>query len=100
MEIGGFAVNQLKVWNFAMPHADDATVMQRFSVNPPNVYGFGHQAYYDHVVDCILHDRQQLVDGLTGRRSLELITAIYESAETGEEVKLRFRPKHSRLGSR
>ncbi len=100
VEIGGFAVNQLKVWNFADAQSDDATVMEKFSVNPPNVYGFGHQAYYEHVVDCVLNDRQQLVDGLTGRKSLELINAIYESVETGREVSLHFRPKHARLGVR
>lgn len=100
VEIGGFAVNEMKVWNFAQPNEDDATVMQRYSVNPPNVYGFGHQAYYEHVVDCIVHDKQQLVDGLEGRKSLELISAIYESIETGREVCLRFKPSRGRLGVR
>ena len=100
VEIGGFAVNEMKVWNFAQPQAGDDAVMRDYSVNPPNVYGFGHQAYYDHVVDCIANDRQQLVDGLEGRKSLELINAIYESVETGAAVKMRFAPKRGRLGSR
>jgi UDP-N-acetyl-2-amino-2-deoxyglucuronate dehydrogenase len=98
VEIGGFAVNQMKVWRFERPAADDADVMERYSVNPPNVYGFGHQAYYDHVVDCVRTDKQHLVDGLEGRRSLELISAIYESVETGKEVPLRFVPRLGRLG--
>ena len=50
------------------------------------------------MIDCIQNNRQQLVDGLAGRRSLELITAIYESIETGREVRLRFRPIKCRLG--
>jgi predicted dehydrogenase len=70
------------------------------SVNPPNVYGFGHQAYYEHVLDCLKNGRQQLVDGLEGRHSIELISAIYESVETGREVPLRFTPKRCRLGAR
>jgi predicted dehydrogenase len=74
--------------------------MQKYSVNPPNVYGFGHQAYYEHVLDCLQSGRQQLVDGLEGRRSIELISAIYESIETGREVPLRFIPKRCRLGAR
>lgn len=98
VEIGGFAVNQLKVWAFVHPEPGDETIMERFSVNPPNVYGFGHQAYYDHVVNCIRRGAPALVDGLQGRRSLELINAIYESVETGEEIALRFRPRHCRLG--
>ena len=100
VEVGGFAVNKMKVWKFGKPEPDDETVMDRYSVNPPNVYGFGHQAYYEHVVDCILNDSRHLVDGLEGRKSLELINAIYESIETGREVHLRFRPKHCRLGIR
>lgn len=100
VEIGGFAVNQMKVWNFTEGRPGDEDVMAKYSVNPPNVYGFGHQAYYEHVVDCIRSQKQHLVDGLEGRRSLELINALYESVETGREVPLRFRPKRSRLGTR
>lgn len=98
VEIGGFAVNEMKVWRFVDPTADDSAVLSRFSVNPPNVYGFGHQAYYEHVVACLSQDTAQLVDGLVGRKSLELINAIYESIETGREVFLRFRPRLCRLG--
>ena len=100
VEVGGFAMNQMKTWRFVDPQPGDDEVMDRYSVNPPNVYGFGHQAYYEHVVDCIVNNRQHLVDGLEGRKSLELISAIYESIETGRAVALRFRPKHCRLGQR
>jgi predicted dehydrogenase len=100
VEIGGFAVNEIKVWKFTHPDPQDERVMSHFSVNPPNVYGFGHQAYYEHVIDCIRNDKHQLVDGLEGRKSLELISAIYESIETGREVELRFRPARCRLGAR
>ncbi len=98
VEIGGFAVNEMKVWNFSEPQEGDAEMLEKYSVNPPNVYGFGHKAYYDHVVDCVVNNRQQLVDGLEGRKGLELISAIYESVETGKEVFLRFQPKRCRLG--
>ena len=98
VEIGGFAVNRMKEWSFVEPRPDDAEVIEKYSSNPPNVYGFGHQAFYEHVVDCIVNNRQQLVDGLEGRRSLELINAIYESIETGREVSLHFRPRHCKLG--
>jgi UDP-N-acetyl-2-amino-2-deoxyglucuronate dehydrogenase len=100
VEIGGFAVNKMKVWNFVETEVGDDEVMEKYSVNPPSVYGFGHQAYYEHVVDCLKNNKQQLVDGLVGRKSLELISAIYESIETGQEVPLRFRAKKCRLGER
>lgn len=98
VEIGGFAVNEMKTWQFVDAEEGDREVLERFKQNPPNVYGFGHQAYYSNVVDCILNNKQQLVDGLEGRKSLEMISAIYESIETGREVALRFNPKKCRLG--
>src|ERR1700746_1789442 len=97
VEIAGFAVNQIRHWRFIDETAADKEVIEKFSVNPPNVYVFGHQAYYQHVVDCLLNQRAALVDGLEGRKSLELITALYESIETGQEVALHFAPKLSRL---
>ncbi len=86
VEIAGFAVNQIRHWRFVDELASDKDVVEKFSVNPPNVYGFGHQAYYQHVIDCLVNQRAALVDGLEGRKSLELISALYESIETGEEV--------------
>lgn len=100
VEIGGFAVNQMKVWNFVDENEDDKEVLEKYSVNPPDVYGFGHQAYYEHVVHCISQGKQNLVDGLEGRKSLELISAIYGSIETGREVFLQFKPEKCRLGQR
>ncbi len=99
VEIGGFAVNEMKFWNFVNKKPEDNDVLDRYSVNPPNVYGFGHQAYYEHVVDCINNNKPHLVDGLKGRKSLELINAIYESIETSKEVYLNSSNMHSRLGS-
>jgi predicted dehydrogenase len=98
VEVGGFAMNKMTVWQFTETRPEDVDVFQKYSVNPPDVYGFGHKAYYEHVVDCILNDRVSLVDGLEGRKSLELISAIYESIETGREVFLHFQPKQCKLG--
>jgi UDP-N-acetyl-2-amino-2-deoxyglucuronate dehydrogenase len=100
VEIAGFAVNEMKTWRFAKAQPGDERVMTEFSVNPPNVYGFGHQAYYEHVVRGIRDNTPGLVDGLEGRKSLELVSAIYESIETGKEIVLRFRPRRCRLGQR
>jgi len=98
VEIAGFAVNQIRHWCFVDELPSDKDVLEKFSVNPLNVYGFGHQAYYQHVIDCLVHQHAALVDGLEGRKSLELISALYESIETGEEVPLHFAPRLCRLG--
>jgi UDP-N-acetyl-2-amino-2-deoxyglucuronate dehydrogenase len=98
VEIAGFSVNKIRTWQFREQLPSDAEIMEKFSVNPPSVYGYGHQAYYDHVVDCLVNRRPALVDGLEGRKSLELISALYESIETGREVRMRFNPERCRLG--
>jgi predicted dehydrogenase len=98
VEIAGYAVNKIRHWQFIDERPSDAEVIEKFSVNPPNVYGFGHQAYYEHVVDCLINKSPALVDGLEGRRSLELISALYESIETGRDVPLVFSPRQCRLG--
>ena len=47
----------------------DKEVIEKFSVNPPNVYGFGHQAYYEHVVDCLLIKALRWLTGLRAARA-------------------------------
>ena len=99
--IGGFAVNQMQTWNFTDSSEDESqSVLNEFAEMPPNVYGFGHQRYLEHVIDCVKNNKQALVGGLEGRKSIELINAIYESAETGKEVFLHFQPNRSRLGQK
>jgi UDP-N-acetyl-2-amino-2-deoxyglucuronate dehydrogenase len=98
VEIGGFAVNEIRHWHFVEQRDDDAEVMKRFSVNPPNVYGFGHQAYYEHVVAVLNGKSRALVDGREGRSSLELVSALYESMASGREVSLPLHVEHCRLG--
>ena len=100
VEIDGFAVNHMKTWNFAEKIDGDDQVLETYRENPPNVYGFGHVRYLEDVVDCLLTGRAGAVDGREGRRSLELIIAIYESIAAQREVALRFRPEKSPLGRR
>jgi len=98
VEIGGFAVNKMLRWHFAEPQPADAEILEKYSENPPNVYGFGHRRYLEDVVSHLIEGKPGAVDGREGRRSLELITALYESIETGREIFFPFQPKHCRLG--
>ena len=98
VEIAGFAVNKMKTWSFEEPLEGDDEVINKYAQNPPDVYGFGHNEFLRNVVDCIKEGRHSIIDGFEGRKSLELINAIYESVETGKEVFLSFKPKRCRLG--
>ncbi len=100
--IGGFSVNQLVTWKFAdAREGEEEALLKEASETPPNIYGYGHARYLEHVRDVIRHGAVPLVDGAEGRRSLALINAIYESVETGREVFLdRYTQRKSRLGKR
>jgi predicted dehydrogenase len=95
--IGWFFMNELETWSFADARPEDATMMATCGKNPPD-FAYNHGEYLRDVIASIQTKKPALVDGLEGRRSLELITALYESIETNSDVQLRFRPKKCRLG--
>ena len=89
-KIGGTAVNKIEHWQFAEYDDDDKDVAA-VETNPPNVYGLGHQGYYRNVLAVLRGEAKPDTDGRAGRKSLELILGIYESAKTGREVPLPLR---------
>ena len=95
--IGGFSVNQMMTWNFGEPAAWDDEALNAIA-HPPNVYGFGHQPFYQDVLSCLESGKRSMLDGLEGRKSLEIINALYESAITGREVHLQYSPDSVPLG--
>src|SRR6185503_18930245 len=90
VKIGGTAVNKVENWQFA-EYDDDDKLVAATETNPPNVYGLGHQGYYRNVLSVLRGEARPDTDGRAGRKSLELILGIYESAKTGREVPLPLR---------
>ena len=90
VKIGGTAVNKVDYWQFA-EYDDDDKLIEAVDTNPPNVYGLGHQGYYRNVLAVLRGEAKADTDGRAGRKSLELILGIYESAKTGREVPLPLR---------
>ena len=98
VEIGGYVANEMKIWNFEDKMPDDENVLEKYRQNPHDIYGFGHREYLREVIESIMSGKEAFVDGVEGRKSLELVNAIYESVETGREVFLRFKPRKCKLG--
>ena len=67
---------------------DPEHVKATYGENPPNVYGFGHTPLYADVIEAIKTGRAPLVDAEAGKRALELVLAIYQSAAEHRPVKL------------
>ncbi len=97
--IGGFALNKVDSWSFE-GREDNDQIKDELSVYPPNIYGYGHKAYIENVCKSLSGKSRALVDGWEGYKTLKLINALYESAETGSEVVLNFKPKKCQLGLR
>ena len=86
---------ELVKWDFAKRGRGDAAV--RKAMEQANVTGggasdpsaIGHQAHaklFKDFVSAVTNDRPPAIDGHEGRRSVELITAIYKSAKSGRAV--------------
>ena len=90
VKIGGTAVNRVEQWQFA-DYDDDDKLIDAANTSPPTVYGFGHEGYYRNVLAVLRGEAKPGTDGREGRKSLELILGIYESAKTGREVPLPLR---------
>lgn len=95
--VGGFSVNRMVTWNFTEPAPEDEEA-QLAITDPPNVYGFGHLPFYEDMLACLESRKRSMLDGLEGRKSLEIINALYESAFTGREVHLHYVPQSVPLG--
>lgn len=87
----------LKVWEFRNPEAIDAEIRAKHQsitatgggAADPSAIGFhGHQKQFEEFCESLDQDRPPLVDGAEARKSVEIILAIYRSAETGSLIKL------------
>jgi UDP-N-acetyl-2-amino-2-deoxyglucuronate dehydrogenase len=87
----------LKVWSFAAADPEDDATLRALTgktatgggaADPAAIGHHGHAAQFADVLAAIQANRAPLIDGLEGRKSVELITAIYQSARTGKAVRL------------
>ena len=87
VKIGGTSTNNIDVWNFADETGDDRR-LKGLQESTSNVYGNGHTAVYADVIDAIMQNRRPYIDAEAGRRALEMVLAVYQSAASGVPVKL------------
>jgi predicted dehydrogenase len=90
----------LKKWEFAKPTARDKALLERMAgktqtgggaADPAAIGHHGHTAMFKDVLKAISGGTRPLIDGPEGRRSVEVILAIYKAAETLRSVWLPLR---------
>ena len=84
-------------WDFAVSADEDATIREKMTqrhssgggaADPAAISYMGHAKLFKNMIDAIDGKEKLVVDGTEGRRSTEIILAVYHSAETGRVVKL------------
>lgn len=73
---------------FPAPNPSLEQQIQALYEQLPDVEYEGHKGQIDNVLQAIENGSDLLIDGTSGRNTLEFITAIYKSASTGQSVKL------------
>ena len=97
---GGTAVleeEDIRIWQFADETDEDESIRQTMSgattsgggaADPSAINHAGHAALFEEFVSAINQNRPSKLDGHEGRRSVELIEAIYRSARDKKIVTL------------
>lgn len=87
----------LKTWTFAKPTKRDQAIAEKMANrtqsgggagDPAAIGHHGHMLQFKDVIDAIKKGRKPAIDGPEGRRSVEIILAIYKAAETGKSIGL------------
>jgi predicted dehydrogenase len=87
----------LRHWDFAKKQRRDEAILKRMEQHhstgggagdPAAIGHHGHARQFADVLEATRRDRAPAVDGPEGRRSVEIILAIYKSAELGRPVQL------------
>lgn len=89
--------DDITLWEFHDPRPEDAelqaalTQLQSGNSGASDPRGISHAGHREQLIDflrAIDEKRPPLVDGREGRRSVEIIRAIYQSARTGKRIPL------------
>ena len=87
VRVGGVAVNNIQHWEFEDTKDYDEEVKEA-NYQTTSVYGFGHQLYYNNVVEVLRGNIEPETDGREGLKSLEVLIAAYLSASNGQTISL------------
>lgn len=77
IKIGGQSVNQIEEWRVDGEIEPIDEIKHKYSESPENIYGHGHKALYQDMIEAIEQNRDPYVTLEEGFRAVELILEIY-----------------------
>ncbi len=87
VRVGGVAVNDIQIWDFAEKKDYDENI-QAANYQTSSVYGFGHPLYFKNIIDVLRGAAEPETDGREGLNSLEVLIAAYLSARDNKTISL------------
>lgn len=89
VKIGGKSMNKVLEWDFKNKDPEDDCLATNSDYEPPTVYGFGHEEMYRRI-GLLLRCGEDIAipDGADGRKSVQLLHSLYQSADTNEVITL------------
>jgi UDP-N-acetyl-2-amino-2-deoxyglucuronate dehydrogenase len=99
--IGGIALNKIDAWRFVEQMPEDKTIPEQYSQEVPTGYGLSHGPLMQDIVDRLNAGRTDPpIAGGDCLPTMELVHALYKSAEIDGAVKLGENQLSQRLGNR
>ena len=88
--------NGIRTWRFVEERPEDAQVLEKFgaasggggAADPAAISHAGHRRQIAEFLEALAQGREPAVNGPEGRKAVEIILAIYQSARTGDVVEL------------
>ncbi len=93
--IGGFSANKIETLDLTQKNIEKN--IAKYTQNPPNVYGFGHQVLLNKVVKSINKNQKFEISLKETQRRINVLQAIYQSIQFKKEIKISKNNK-SKLG--
>ncbi len=100
LKVGGTALNRKIFWKIEGELEHEKELITREEMDPPSIYGTSHRHVIEDMLEALEQDREPRTNGEEGRKSLVLVSAMYESARSGQPVSIReWENSHKKAGA-
>ena len=86
VSIGGLAVNKIETWRFEDGKDKESDIMAECNSDIDSVYGDGHTLLYQDVIAAIENNREPYINGVEGKKAMEIILTSYKSNREGKRI--------------
>lgn len=82
VRVTGIALNKIIDWKFSDNGPGEEEIMKKMSYTTESVYGYGHNLLLKDMIESIREGREPLINGIEGKKAIEVVLGIYKSVHT------------------